>query len=109
MESVLYWIKFLTEFLQEKLVINIDEAGFSKSVKAHYSWLPIGSDASIINDVLQGRTNFILAVSQFGDWIGVIKDNTVKSFDYGLFMTLLIKIISCAGYDVQNQVTFIQD
>ena len=63
----------MTELLKDKYVINIDEAGFSKSVKTQYLWLPIGSDASIINDVFQGRTNLILCVSQFGDWIGIIK------------------------------------
>ena len=59
--------------------------------------------------MFQGRTNIILAVSQFGNWIEVIKDNIVKSFDYGLFVIIIIKIISCAGYDIKNQVEFIQD
>ena len=68
-----------------------------------------GSDASIINDVFQGRTNLILAVSQLGDWIGVIKDETITSFDYAIFITILIKIISCAGYDVHYKVTIIHD
>ena len=91
-------------------MINIDEAGFSKSVKTQYSWLHIGSDASIINDVFQGQTYLILAVLQFRYWIRVIKDETITSFDYAIYIiTILIKIISCAGYDVQNKVTIIHD
>ena len=99
----------MKELFKDKYVINIDEAGFSKSVKTEYSWLPIGLDSSIINDVFQGRTNLILSVSQFGDWFGIIKDQTVTSFDYALFVKMLIKTLSCAGYDVQTQVTIIQD
>ena len=105
----LYWWRFLTELLHDKLIINIDEAGFSKSVKTSYSWLPIGSDASIVNEVFGGRKNLILAVSQFGDWIGIINNKTTKSFDYCLFMAILIKIIGCAGYDIKTQDMFIQD
>ena len=89
--------------------MNIDKEGFSKSVKTQYSWLPIGSDASIINDVFQGLTNPILCVSQFEEWIGIIKDQTITSLDYALFITMLVKILGWAGYDVQTQVTLIQD
>ena len=58
----LYWWRFLTELLHDKLIINIDEAGFSKSVKTSYSCLLIGFDASIVNEVFGGRTNLILSV-----------------------------------------------
>ena len=47
----------------------------SRAVKANCSWLPKGEDATIINEMFTGRANLILAISQWGDWIGLATDN----------------------------------
>ena len=105
----IYWSRFLEKLFDKKFVVNIDEAGFTKSVKTNYSWLPIDSDAPIINQLFKGRSNLVLAVSQYGDWLGIIKRGTVWAIDYALFITVLIKVISWWGFDVKNDVVFLQD
>ena len=43
----MYCCKFLKQLYDQKYIINIDEAGFGKSIKENYSWLPRGRSASI--------------------------------------------------------------
>ena len=70
---------------------------FLKSIKTQYSRLLIGTEVSIINQVFRGRTNLILAISQSGDWLRMITDKKMKSFDCGLFMSILIKTLAVLG------------
>ena len=105
----LYSSQFLRQVDHDKYWVNIDEWRFSRAVNANYSWLPKGEDATIINEMLTEKTNLILAISQWGDWIGLATENTISSSDYCLFLTILIKALSNTGFDVENDVVFINN
>ena len=105
----LYSSQFLRQVDHDKYWVNIDEWRLSRAVNANYSRLTKGEDATIINEMLTGRTNLILAISQWGDWIGLATENTISSSDYCLFLTILIKALSNTGFDMENDVVFIND
>ena len=104
-----YWHEFLKEINEEKLVINIDEAGFGRTCKEWYSWLPKGKPGTIINDAFKGRVNLILGISQRGDYIGLITKKNVSSEDYWLFLTILARVQRYKEVDIENKVIIIQD
>ena len=104
-----YWSNFLKQFYDKKYIINIDEAGFSQSVKQNYSWLPRGRSSAIINDVFRGRTNLILGVSQTGDYLGLLSNKSITASDYWLYLIIHSKVLKSWGIENKKEVTLVQD
>ena len=95
----LYWSNFLREVYDKKYIISIDESGFSNSVKQSYSLFPKGRSSTVIKDVFRGRINFILRVSQEGDYLGLgqIKESHQKNIDY------ITKILKSLGMNIRKE------
>ena len=93
----------------KKLLINVDEVGFGRSIKEHYSWLPKGKSSIITNDIFTGRVNIILGVTINEDYLGIMTRRTVNSEDYCLYLTLLSKSLKGTENGIHNDITVIQD
>ena len=83
----------LREIRDEALLINVDESSYSRSIRRNYSWLPVGSSNPIINDRWFGRTSIIFGLVSNGEWLWINVNETTKSSDYWLFITLLKKFL----------------
>jgi hypothetical protein len=105
----IFWSKLLLQIYRRKIIINIDEWGFNKSVKQHYSWLPRGVGNSILNDNYKGSCNLILAILNTGEWVGWLKDKTTRAFDYLLFLKVLVDILEENGINNKQDVIIVQD
>ena len=105
----LYCTEFLKEVYNKRHIINLDESGFSKSIKQNYSWLPRGRGSSIINEFFWGRANLVFAISNQGDMLGMITNQNVKSIDYWIFMIVLEKWLKAVKIDIEKNVVLIQD
>ena len=75
-------IQLLSSLRSNKIVVNIDEWSFERSVKQNYSWLPIGKNWSII-----------LASFSNGEWFAFLKKGTVNSKFFLLFLEILESLI----------------
>ena len=51
----LYSSQFLRQVYQDKYWVSTDEWRFLRAVKANYSWIPKGEDATIINEMFTWR------------------------------------------------------
>ena len=102
-------VNFFMQIYNNKLIININEAGFGRSVKENYSWLQKGKSCAIVNDVFHGRANLILGVSQTGDFFEMITNKTVKTENYWLYLIVLTKALKYSKINIKNEVILLQD
>ena len=95
--------------LEEKTIINVNEASYSRLVKQNYSWLPRGLEGAIINSKWVGSTSVIFALLSHGQWLWMISNNSTNSNRFARFLLIQQKfIILCLGEDLNN-VTIILD
>ena len=97
------------QIYNNKLISNIDEAEFGRSVTENYSWLQQGKSCAIVNDVFHGRANLIMGVSQTRDFLGMITNKTVKAEDYCLYLIVLTKALKYSNINIKNEVILLQD
>ena len=90
----LYWTEFLWMIHQRKILINIDESSFDRSVKEAYSWLPKGESHPILNNRFKGRAWLILATWSDCRWFGIILQKTVNSNIFWIFLKLLELLVT---------------
>ena len=90
----LYWTEFLRMIHQGKILINIDESSFDRSVKEAYSWLPKGESHPILNNRFKGRAWLILATWSDCRWFGIILQKTVNSNIFWIFLKLLELLVT---------------
>ena len=107
--NALFWARILSEIYEGKLIVNVDEWGFSRMMKTNYSYLPSGGGGAILNDRHKGRCNLILGIFSDGEWIGLIKENTTKAFDYWIYLALMLHIIKQSGVDTTKELVVVQD
>ena len=69
--------------------MNVDECSFSKSLRTHYSWLPKGKGAPIINTNCKGNANVIFAFGCDGEWIWAIYNNSSTAERFSQFLMIL--------------------
>ena len=105
----LFSSKMLQEICAGRMVANIDECGFSRMVKSHYSWLPVGRGGSILNQLHTGRCNLIMSIFSNGEWLGIMKSGTTNSLDYCLFLYVAVRALAASGVDIAKNLTIIQD
>ena len=87
-------VELLIVIHSRKIVINVDESSFERSVKQNYSWLPRGSSGIILNDVFKRKSSLILATASNLLWFAMIKEVTVSSLEFCLFIKLLVKVLT---------------
>ena len=107
--NALFRARILSEIYEGKLIVNVDEWGFSRMMKTKYSYLPSGGGGAILNDIHKGRCNLILEIFSDGEWIGLIKENTTKAFDYWIYLALMLHIIKQSGVDTTKELVVVQD
>ena len=90
----LYWTKFLRMIHQGKILINIDESSFDRSVKEAYSWLPKGESHPIFNNRFKVRAWLLLTTWSDSRWFGIILQKTVNSNIFWIFLKLVELLVT---------------
>ena len=95
--SVHLWSIFSSRMLfalyEKRLIVNIDESSYNRSVKSNYSWLPIGCSSPILNTNCTGRTTIILGLFSNGHWLWMSVNGTTQAGHFWVFLQLLHKFI----------------
>ena len=82
---------------------------FNRSLRANYSWLPRRLSGPILNLNTFGRCSLILAIMSDGQWVGMLKPNTVRASDFTKFLTLLCTLLELTGISIENDWVFTMD
>ena len=85
--------RILSAVYEKRLIVNIDESSYNRSVKSNYSWLPIGCSSPILNTNCTGRTTIILGLFSNGHWLWMSVNGTTKAKHFWIFLQLLHKFI----------------
>ena len=88
-QQVIFSCRILTEILNEKYIVNIDESSFNRDLKMEYSWLPKGRTSAIINQIYRGSKSMINAFWSDGECIWVILNENVNSDCFQDFLSIL--------------------
>ena len=108
--NALFWARILSEIYECKLIVNVDEWGFSsRMMKTNYSNLPSGGWGAILNDRHKGRWNLIIRIFSDDKWIGLIKENTSEAFDYWIYLALMLHIIKQSEVDTTKVLIVVQE
>ena len=99
--KVLYWFELLKLLIEEKIVINVDESSFDRSIKNHYSWLPKGENAPILNENIKRKATLILETWSTEEWFAVVIIGTVDFFEFWIFLKLLELVLKESYQDIQ--------
>ena len=94
---------------KEQLIFSVDEWGFTRMIKAEYSWLPMGKSSSVINDIWKGSASLILSVRSNGQWFGLFKQGTIYSKIFWIFLKLFEKVVLESYSASQNTLSIIID
>ena len=97
----LYWFELLTLLIEEKIVINVDESSFDRSIKNHNSCLLKGENAPILNENVKGKATLILGAWNIREWFAVVIIGTVDSFKFWIFLKLLELVLKEACENIQ--------
>ena len=94
---------------KEQLIFSEDEWSFTRAVKAEYSWLPVGKSSSAINDVQKSSSSLIISIGSNGQWFGFIKQRTIDSKNFWIFLNQLDKALYESNRTYQNASFIILD
>ena len=86
------WIfgcRVLDMIAERKVIFNIDEATYSRSIKCNYSWLPRGKSCAVIITKWIGKTNVVFGLATDGNWIAIISDLSTISIRFSRYLLLL--------------------
>ena len=103
LQAIFSW-RILEQILDDRLVINIDESSYFRSIKANYSWLQKGKRKSIINSIWRWSVNMIFGLWTNGNWIGTLSSTTTtKSIDFCRFLLIVHKFVMlCLSQNVED-------
>ena len=105
----LFSIQFLKILLNGESIANYDESSFSRDVRRDYSWLPRGKGGEILNTEISNKTNLVLSVFPNGSWIWFIKDGTITSRDFWIFLLIHSKITNKRIHEADESKTLLID
>ena len=88
-----FWIELLRSIHSQKEIYSINKWSFTRDVKWEYSWLPAGKSSMVINDLCKGSASLIMAAGSNGRWFGIIKQGTINSKVFWIFLRLLEQIL----------------
>ena len=88
MQSIFSW-RVVKDLHEGKLLVNIDESSYGRSIKRDYSWLPVGVSNPILNINWAGRASIVFGLISTGSWLWMGVDETVKSLEYCIFIMIL--------------------
>ena len=82
-------LQMLRFLLKEQHIVSWDESSFSRLTKRNYSWLPMKSRRSIINNEIINKWNLVLSIFSDGSWISMLKKGTVTSINFWIHLYIL--------------------
>ena len=91
--KALFWNEIIRMLDNQEILFSVDEASFDRNIKQHYSWLPIGKSWQIINDNFRGKVNLVVAMSNKSTWMAMMKNQTMNSICFWVFLKLLEKAV----------------
>ena len=62
LKKIMFSVKIWQMFYTSSILINVDEATFSSSTKAHYSWIKKGSPSNRSSLIFKGSVRIISAI-----------------------------------------------
>ena len=80
--------KLMRRILEDRLIVNIDESSFGRSIRNNYSWLPKSLNSGIINKKWSGRLTLIWGLTSNGSWMCMSINQTAKTEHFGIFMLI---------------------
>ena len=89
--KALFCIDLINLMSERRLIINIDESSFDRSMKREYSWLPIGRSSALLNQNITGKSSLILEVSNRGSWFALVKESTMNARWFWIYLKLIEK------------------
>ena len=101
--------KLMTRILQDRLIINIDESSYGRSIRNNYSWLPKSQNSGIINTMWSGRLTLIWGLASNGDWIWMSTNMTTTTEDFCIFMHILRAFVDKCCHQKSRIVTAVID
>ena len=104
-----FWIELLKSIHNQQVIFSVDEWSFTRAVKAEYSWLPVGKSSIVINDLCKGSASLIMAAGSDGRWFGIIRQGTIDSKIFWMFLMLLKQILQVTEKNKQKFPTIILD
>ena len=107
--KVLFWVKMMRLLYSRKILINVDESSFDRSLQKKYSWLPVRGSKISITDKPQGKWNLILATFSDGNWFAYIQNGILSSQHFWLFIKLLSRIVKSSEIFENNQIVITLD
>ena len=103
------WVDFLSLLLKGAYIVNVDESWFNRSLKQMYSWLPRRKGGIIVHENHKGRTSLVVGVWVKDGWIGMIKNDTVNSKEFLVFVKVLGRLVQSLFSNENKQVIVILD
>ena len=104
-----FWIELLKSIYKQQVIFSVDEWSFTRAVKAEYSWLPVGKNSVVIYDLCKGSASLIMAKGSDGGWFGIIRQWTIDSKIFWMFLRLLKRILQVTEKSKQKFPTIILD
>ena len=89
----LFWTEIIKMLDNQEILFSVDEACFNRNIKQHYSWLPIDKSWQIINDNFRRKVNLVFVMSNKSTWMVMIKNQTMNSICFWVFLKLLEKAV----------------
>ena len=87
-QAIFSW-RLLSDLYRERIVVNVDETSYGRSVKENYSCLPKGSTYPVINTIWEGRINMTFGLCSNGKWIAFIQDQNGTTKTFQVFLIFL--------------------
>ena len=107
--KVFFWIELLKSIHRQQEIYSVDKWSFTRDVKSEYSWLPVGKSSMVINDLCRGSANLIMAAGSNGKWFGIIRQGTIDSEIFWIFLRLLNKILQDTEKNQQKNPIIVLD
>ena len=102
LQAIFSW-RIMKEIENNRLIINIDESRYSRSITDIYFWLSKGKRRAIINSTWISCANLILILWSSRDWIEILSSITVKSNYFWRFLVIMKSFIAlCLNHDQDN-------
>ena len=89
--KALFCVDLVNLMKERRLIINIDESSFDRSMKLEYSWLLIGRSSALLNQNITGKSSLIMEVSNRGSWFAIVKESTMNSKWFWIYLKLIEK------------------
>lgn len=107
--KVKFWWEMLNFLKSGKLIINLGESSFDRSLTKRRTWVPTKGSKIMISGTPRGKMNLILATGSDGSWVAMIAGKTLSSKHFWIFVQVLNRLVHSAYPDGEREVIFTAD